>query len=98
MIAYSTYAEYLRLPQFRDVCRRVRMRSGGICEWCGRRKATEPHHVVYCQWGEIDDDFNLLDVCHECHCDLHRCVACGRVSLKSREIKSGSRVCIGCKG
>jgi hypothetical protein len=98
VMAYSTYVEYLSLPAFRSVCDRVRQRSSGICEWCGVRPATEPHHVVYCRWGEIDDEFNLLDVCHECHCDLHRCKSCQQVKLKSAEIKAGVNVCKKCRG
>lgn len=94
---YASYTEYLRLPAFRDVCNRVRVRSQGKCEWCGLRKATEPHHVVYCKWGEVDDEFNLLDVCHACHCDLHSCESCGKVALKAAEIKAGVRTCKVCR-
>ena len=97
-MTYATYSEYLRLPAFRDVCNRVRQRSGGVCEWCGLSPAVEPHHVVYCRWGEVDDEFNLLDVCHECHCDLHRCESCGQVTLKATEVKTGARNCKACRG
>ena len=94
---YASYTEYLSLPAFRQVCSRVRNRSQGICEWCGLRKATEPHHVAYCKWGEIDDEFNLLDVCHHCHCKLHTCQSCGRISLKAAEIKAGLQLCKSCR-
>ena len=94
---YASYAEYLRLPEFRAVCKRVRQRSRGLCEWCGIRPAVEPHHVAYCKWGEIDHEFNLLDVCRGCHCDLHRCQSCGGVKLKATEIKSGTRICRLCR-
>lgn len=93
---YRTYSEYLALPEFRAVCNAVRLRSGGVCEWCGRRRATEPHHVAYCKWGDVDTDLNLLDVCHQCHCDLHRCSACNEVALKASHIKNGDRVCDKC--
>jgi hypothetical protein len=94
---YTSYAEYLRLPAFREVCHRVRQRSRGLCEWCGVGRAVEPHHVAYCRWGQVDDEFNLLDVCHECHCDLHRCESCGAVALKAAEIKAGGRTCKSCR-
>lgn len=94
---YASYAEYLRLPEFRSVCERVKVRSGGVCEWCGKRPATEPHHVAYCKWGEVDTELNLLHVCHQCHCDLHRCEQCDQVTLKAAEIKTGSRVCRKCR-
>lgn len=93
---YVSYAEYLRLPEFRMVCNRVRQRSGGLCEWCGIRKATEPHHVAYCEWGQVDDELNLLDVCHQCHCNLHRCQRCLDVKLKAKDIKLGKRICVEC--
>lgn len=93
---YSTYQEYLQLPEFRAVCSEVRQRSGGVCEWCGARDATEPHHVAYCMWGTVDISFNLLDVCHQCHCDLHRCSECRQVKLKARHIKAGSQMCDDC--
>jgi hypothetical protein len=96
-MTYATYAEYLKLPEFRDVCDQVRRRSKGVCEWCGKRPATEPHHVAYCRWGEVDTALNLLHVCHNCHCDLHRCESCGDVRLKAAEIKTGDRVCRKCR-
>lgn len=96
-MTYSSYSEYLRLPEFRAVVHRVKVRSGGVCEWCGKRRATEPHHVAYCRWGEVDTELNLLFVCNECHCDLHRCRSCGEVALKAADIKSGSRVCRACR-
>lgn len=96
-MTYSTYAEYLELPEFRAVCEKVRRRSSGVCEWCGRRQAVEAHHVAYCRWGEIDTELNLLDVCRPCHCNLHRCKSCGEVKLKAADIKKGSRVCRKCR-
>lgn len=94
---YTSYSEYLKLPEFRAVCQRIRQRSGGICECCKVAKATEPHHVVYCKWGEIDSEHNLLDVCHKCHCKLHTCEQCGQVKLKAKQIKLGKKVCFDCE-
>jgi hypothetical protein len=96
-MTYSSYVEYLRLPEFRAVVNRVKARSGGVCEWCGKRPAIEPHHVTYCRWGEVDTELNLLFVCSKCHCDLHRCSECCQVTLKAADIKSGSRVCRLCR-
>lgn len=97
MLSYKTYAEYLQLPEFRAVCKTVRERSGGICEICRQREASQPHHVKYCRWGEIDRPENLIDSCYQCHCDAHRCERCSRVCLKAREIKLGLKVCAACR-
>lgn len=95
---YVSYREYLELPDYRAVCDEVRRRSGGICEVCKARAAIEAHHVAYCKWGEVDTPENLLDVCRQCHCDLHRCSRCEEVTLKAVEIKAGSKVCRACQG
>ena len=95
-MSYSSYAEYLRLPAFRRVCEQVRNRSKGNCEKCGHRSATEVHHVAYCKWGEVDTKENLMHVCHKCHCDLHRCSVCHKVTLKSGEIKRKLDICKEC--
>jgi hypothetical protein len=39
----------------------------------------------------------LLDVCHHCHCKLHTCQSCGRISLKAAEIKAGLQLCKSCR-
>lgn len=43
----------------------VRERSGGICEHCGSRPATEPHHLRY---GPGHDPAKVIHLCHQCHC------------------------------
>lgn len=97
-MTYTTYAEYLETPEFRRVKAIVRRRSGGTCEDCGKRKATEPHHVRYCKWGEFDTADNLVDLCHACHCERHRCNRCGSVALKAAEIKVNEKTCRTCRG
>jgi hypothetical protein len=37
-------------------------------------------------------------VCHQCHCDLHRCKSCQAVTLKAAEIKAGVNICKKCRG
>lgn len=54
----------------------VRERSFGVCEICGRRRATEVHHRLYRSQGGVDLVENLLHVCglgnHTgCHGDAH---------------------------
>ena len=105
MIHYKTYAEYLKHPNFRCVRAIAWTRANGKCEnaipdprvgevRCNKL-ATEVHHLAYCKWGEFDPPENLLVVCHECHCELHRCEDCGGY-LKADSIKANRTVCFGC--
>lgn len=104
-MSYTSYAEYLRHPRFRAVVDQVFRRAGGRCEnekmdIYGRvkrcsNKATEPHHVRYCKWGDFDTPDNLLAVCHECHCDFHTCALCGG-TLKAEAIKAERSICLNC--
>jgi hypothetical protein len=41
-----------------------------ICEWCGKRQATDSHHCIFGRnknKPEFDDPHNIGDVCRECH-------------------------------
>ena len=96
-MSYSSYAEYLRTPTLMAVKKQVAERSCGQCELCGRSPATEYHHVRYCAWGQYDPPENLLHVCHDCHCDCHRCRICRQVELKAYEIKRKLKVCRTCR-
>lgn len=69
---YSTYSEYLRLPEFRVLCKIATEAAGGLCRVCRTRRVTEVHHRVYPAWGYLDRLENLLPVCHECHCQIER--------------------------
>ena len=68
---YSSYAEYLRHPQFRRVRTQAMLRSGGRCEQCGDAAPSEVHHLRYPPWGTFDTPDNLVAVCHRCHCEIH---------------------------
>lgn len=50
-----------KIPEL--VRRTVRGRSGGVCEACGRARATEQHHRLYRSRGGADVVSNLLDLC-----------------------------------
>lgn len=57
-------------PVLKEVMKIVEERSGGICEYCHKAKATDPHHI--CEKGmgggsRIDSPINILHVCSECH-------------------------------
>lgn len=43
--------------------RALHERSGGVCEGCGRRPATDAHHRQYLSRGGAHDLENLFDTC-----------------------------------
>ena len=48
----------------------LKSKRGDMCEWCGKRVATERHHIFYHRMKskpELDDERNLLLCCHDCH-------------------------------
>lgn len=48
--------------------------KGMICPLCERNTATELHHLIFGRTGErdlADKDGILLNICHECHENIH---------------------------
>jgi 5-methylcytosine-specific restriction endonuclease McrA len=45
----------------------VKGRSGGICEYCARRRATDMHHRMSRGVGGWWSPGNILHLCQECH-------------------------------
>lgn len=70
-VPYRTYREYLKHPRFLKIRAVVFERAGGLCERCGNRPPTEPHHLRYPPWGTFDVPENMIAVCHPCHCEIH---------------------------
>lgn len=68
---YRTYNEYLQHPLFRIVRAAAMRRAKGICERCGKARASEVHHLQYPVWGAFDGPANLVAVCHDCHSVEH---------------------------
>ena len=48
-----------------ELANQIRDRSGGICEICGQRRATEIHHLVGRRRKAHPE--NLLHLCYSCH-------------------------------
>lgn len=48
----------------------VRERSGGMCERCGRERATDMHHRKLRRHGD-HAPANLVHLCRECHNLVH---------------------------
>lgn len=77
------YARYLLSPEFDVLRRRVRERSGGVCERCHVSSAQAIHHLTYDRkYNEQVGD--LLDVCHDCHRSIH--------GLDRAQVGTGRRV------
>lgn len=48
----------------------VEARSGGVCERCGQRRATHKHHRKLRRFGD-HKAANIVDLCTECHVEVH---------------------------
>lgn len=44
-----------------------------LCEICGKRMASETHHLIYGKGirNLCDDDSIILELCQECHKEIH---------------------------
>jgi hypothetical protein len=67
---YQSYEEYLHHPVFLAARAAAMARTGGKCERCSSRPASEVHHLHYPPWGTFDVPSNLMPICHECHCEI----------------------------
>ena len=48
----------------------LKLKRGELCEWCGLNPATEKHHALVHRMKdhpELDDERNIMLVCHNCH-------------------------------
>lgn len=63
---WSWYGEYLKSPIWRERSSAVIERAGGVCEACGKNRATQAHHKTYEHVGG-EPLFELVAVCEECH-------------------------------
>jgi 5-methylcytosine-specific restriction endonuclease McrA len=67
---WARYDEVMASPEWRERRRLVMLRSGGVCEGCGRKQAVHVHHLSYANLG---DEFlwELRAVCEACHARIH---------------------------
>jgi len=59
----------------RHIKEQVFERSGEVCEWCHRQRATQIHHIKKRSQGGKDDPDNLIHLCMDCHHAMHNEVA-----------------------
>jgi hypothetical protein len=64
------YTAYMASPQWAERSQRTIMLAGGTCQRCGRRTATQAHHLTYDRLTR-ERDADLLAVCKPCHDALH---------------------------
>lgn len=67
---WERYDAVMASPEWRDRRRLVMLRSGGICEGCGRRQAVHVHHLSYANLGN-EFLWELRAVCEACHARIH---------------------------
>lgn len=65
----------LRLPveEYKALCRRVMDRDGWRCRnpRCGMRSNLHVHHIIYRSEMGVDESWNLIAICNECHDRVH---------------------------
>jgi len=66
---HDRYDAYLHTVEWQQRKRLVLKRCNGICEACGRRPATEIHHLTY---KHVCNEplFDLVGICRDCHEDI----------------------------
>lgn len=74
---WARYAEYLQTDEWRERHDLVMRRCRGVCEGCGKAKATQVHHLTYKRVRE-EMLFDLVGVCDDCHDALHSWETDGR--------------------
>jgi 5-methylcytosine-specific restriction endonuclease McrA len=68
---WKAYEVHLQSPKWKALRKKVIERANGICEGCGRNKATQAHHLTYERVGD-EMLFDLVAVCDECHSKVHQ--------------------------
>jgi hypothetical protein len=64
------YDAYLQSDAWRAKRARVLQLAGGVCQDCGRARATDAHHLTYARLGaERPEDLRAL--CPRCHARAH---------------------------
>ena len=60
------------LPEeYKILCRRVLDRDGWKCRHCGYRQNLGCHHIVFRSEMGVDESWNLIALCNECHDKVH---------------------------
>jgi hypothetical protein len=66
----SAFHWYLGSAFWRERREHVMQRANNTCEKCGKRPATEVHHMTYLRvFNELPSDLTAL--CRQCHAEIH---------------------------
>jgi hypothetical protein len=67
---HTAYGWYLGSAFWRERREHILQRANYTCEKCGKRPATEVHHLTYIRvFQELPSD--LLALCKQCHYEIH---------------------------
>lgn len=67
---WKEYSDYLQSDEWRQRANASIKAAGGVCAYCGIRRAVQVHHLTYDRVGcELPED--LKPVCIPCHRQLH---------------------------
>lgn len=67
---FEEHNAYLLTPKWRAKRAAVLKRSGGMCEGCAEKYASQVHHLTYVHWKD-ELLWELVAVCDECHERAH---------------------------
>jgi hypothetical protein len=73
----TAYGWYLGSAFWRERREHILQRANNICEKCGKRPATEVHHLTYVrvfnEYVRVFNEFpsDLMALCHQCHAEIH---------------------------
>lgn len=56
---------------YKVLCVAVLERDGWKCRRCGYRQNLHVHHIVFRSQMGVDESWNLVTVCSECHDKIH---------------------------
>ena len=67
---WAKYEAYRQSEKWKNIRKKVLLRSSGICEGCLDKKATQVHHLSY-KHIENEFMFELVAICDDCHDRYH---------------------------
>jgi hypothetical protein len=71
------------------------LQSAEKCELCGSNKALEVHHIIPRAAMRLEDEENLIVVCHNCHAKLtptSLLTKCGFLKMQIKNVINGIAV------
>jgi endogenous inhibitor of DNA gyrase (YacG/DUF329 family)/uncharacterized protein YlaI len=57
----------LSIPEWKELAQKIRKRDSFTCQLCGKKKATDVHHIIPRRVRIDNDPSNLITLCKSCH-------------------------------